>query len=143
VASIKLGGPSAALLGLVLGMAFAAAGWWLHAKQQPFPDGVTAQAKVTAVHTVQSGTNRRTTSYARVVTFTDKNGKQVTFTEGTSSGKYPDVGQAVQVSYRPSDPQSARILAGRNGWDFMSISVFGWGMFCVLVSLLILVRRLL
>jgi hypothetical protein len=53
------------LLGVVFGSVFAGAGWWLHVKQQPFPDGVTTQAKVTDVSTNYGTSSRnKTRSYA-------------------------------------------------------------------------------
>ena len=79
-----------ALVGMVVGVVFVGIGWWVHTQNKPFPDGVTTQATVTAVRTVQNPDGRL--GYSRVISFTATTGKRVTFTEGSSSSRRPEVG---------------------------------------------------
>jgi hypothetical protein len=101
---------------------------------------VTTKAKVTDVRTAEVNGNP---AYKRVVTFTTMSGKQVTFTEAVAiEGALPEVGQSVQVSYRPSDPQAARIVAGWNGWDFTSLGFLALGVLTVITLLPVVIVRL-
>jgi len=129
-----------ALLGIVLGLVFIGIGWWLHTQNQPFPDGVTTQAKVTGVHTAEDRDHK--IGYSRVISFTTTTGQQVTFTEGATSSRRPEVGRNLTVSYLPGDPQSARILTGWHGWDWISIGVTGAGAVTALAFLGVFVVRL-
>jgi len=67
--------------------------------------------------TIESGpSRRRMTTYAPVVQFTDQAGVPHELTPSLSGGKPPAVGSTRQVSYLPSDPGRARLLADSTTW---------------------------
>jgi hypothetical protein len=116
---------------IAVGLVFVGAGFFIHQKRTPFPDGRTTTGTVTGIETTP-GSGNRTTQYSRVVTFTTADGTSVSATEPISSSSRPETGETVTVSYRPADPQSARIIPDR---DWLFLGVVGLGGLTVLIGL--------
>lgn len=133
----KRAGLFGAVLIIAMGVLFLGGGLILRNQSRPFPDGVAASGTVTDVSTVNDADGR--TMYARVVSFTTTSGQTVTVTESSTSSTRPDRGEAVNVSYRPADPQGARIIPDH---DWISLSIVAAGGLVILAGLGVFVVRL-
>ncbi|MFI6663115.1 DUF3592 domain-containing protein [Streptomyces sp. NPDC050523] len=111
------------LVMLVVGLVFVGVGVMVHRQHQPYSDGLSATGTVTAVQT--SRDHRGRTMYAGIVTFTAASGRKVSFTEPETSTQRPGLGTSVQVSYRKGDPQSARVIPGRDWMAYLIMAVGG------------------
>lgn len=106
----------------ILGIGCLVGGAWTYQSTSAFLSGSTKAAGVV----VGLQASRRNSSYAPIVEFIDRNGEKVRFTSSVSS--YPpsfEVGQKVEVFYRPNQPQQAQIN------DFVSL----WLLSLILTSL--------
>jgi hypothetical protein len=78
---------------------------------------------------------RRMTTYAPVVQFTDQAGVTHEVTSALSGGKSPVVGSIRHVSYLPSDPGRARIMADATTWiPIVLFLVVGLGLLVAAVA---------
>jgi hypothetical protein len=122
---------------IVFGLIFIGFGYFVHQQRTPYADGVSATAKVTGV--VQRQGSGGNTTYSAVFTFTTRDNRTVSVTESSSSSTRPNVGETVNVSYRPIDPEGARIIPTH---DWISLTCFAAGGFVVLAGLAHLTFRL-
>lgn len=123
---------------VVFGLIFITAGHFVHQQRSPYADGVSAAGTVTDVK--QSVDHDGTTMYAAVVTFTTQDNRSVSVTESSSSSTRPEVGKAVQVSYRAVDPEGARIIPAH---DWISLACYAGGGLVALLGLAHFLLRLL
>lgn len=78
---------------------------------KPYDGGIATVGTVTSLHEQRWGGKRPRTTYERTVTFQTREGREITFdAQGYSSIGDPYVGEEVDVSYRPEDPESARLI---------------------------------
>jgi hypothetical protein len=122
---------------MVFGLIFIGVGYFVHQQRAPYADGVSATAKVTGV--VQRQSSGGDTTYSAVFTFTTRDNRTVTATESSSSGTRPNVGETVNISYRPVDPEGARIIPDH---DWISLICYAAGGFVVLAGLAHFIFRL-
>ena len=92
--------------------------------------GTVVPATIVAVETRRSAYRRsgmRTITYAPVVEFTDTNAQTHRVTAGLSGSRVPEVGAAVQVSYRPDNPEKAVVMdvpgQAAAKWVFLVVGV--------------------
>jgi hypothetical protein len=126
-----------ALFIIAIGLVFVSAGVLLKRDRTPYADGVMTKGTVTGVE--EWTDSKRRISYAPVITFTTTTGEKVTITDSEARDSRPKSGETVQISYRPKDPQSARVIPES---DFASFGVMAMGGVTVLIGLGILVLRL-
>ena len=107
-------------------------------RSRPFRGGVLTEGTVVGIETEMSrvGANRRPMrTYAPKVEYRDNAGTAHTVTSSMSGGVQPEIGAAVRISYRPEEPDRARILADRHtrvgsylflvvGLGFLAAAVF-------------------
>jgi hypothetical protein len=78
---------------------------------KPYDGGVAATGTVTSLHEQRWEGKRPRTTYERTVTFLTREGREITFdAQGYSSIGDPHIGEQVEVSYRPEDPEAARLI---------------------------------
>ena len=118
-----LGGVIGAVIGLVFGGAFLAAGLWVRATTQPLDDGVIVTARVVDVDVRQDSDGD--TTYAPVVDYVDPaTGVTHRLTGSVSTSSRPTIGSSEEVSLRPGDPSSARVV-GPAWFHWIFIAVGG------------------
>ncbi|MEV8504916.1 DUF3592 domain-containing protein [Actinoplanes sp. NPDC051475] len=124
---------------VAVGVLIACVGWMWHGRHTPYPDGVAATATVTRIETFHQSEK---TMYSRVYTFQTGEGRKVHFTEPERSTNRPGLGATAVVSYRPADPEGARVVPDTDWMPYgvMAmgglVAVLGFGTFVVrLVSL--------
>lgn len=123
---------------ILIGALFVGAGFLLHRQSTPFPDGVSTTGTITGVQRVRGNDGK--SSYAALVTFTARDGREVTVQESSSSSNRPDVGNRVDVSYRVADPEGARIIPEH---DWFSWLCWGMGGLVVVLGVGHLIRNIL
>jgi hypothetical protein len=133
----KTSGLFGSLFVIVFGLIFIGFGYFVHQQRVPYADGVSATAKVTGVEQRQSSGGNAT--YSAVFTFTTRDNRAVSVTESSSSSTRPNVGETVNISYRPVDPEGARIIPAH---DWISLICYAAGGFVVLAGLAHFVFRL-
>jgi uncharacterized protein DUF3592 len=78
---------------------------------KPYEGGVAATGTVTSLHEQRWEGKHPRTTYERTVTFLTREGREITFdAQGYSSIGDPHIGERVEVSYRPEDPEAARLI---------------------------------
>lgn len=104
-----LGSALATMLGLAFGAAFLMGGLWARSTTQPLDDGVVVQGTVVEVDVRTDSDGDRT--YAPVVDYTDPaTGQTHRVTGLVSTSSRPEIGSAEEVSLRPGEPSSARVV---------------------------------
>jgi hypothetical protein len=119
----KRAGLFGSLLMALLGVLLVGLGWYWHGLHRPYPDGIAATATVTKVQTSQSA--KGNVMYSRVYTFQTEDGRRVHFTEPEQSNRRPDLGTTATVSYRPADPEGARVIPQTDWMAFGMMAVGG------------------
>lgn len=105
----KLGGVVAALVGIVLGVAFLGAGLWVRSSTQPLADGVIVVGTVVDIDERTDSDGDRT--YAAIVDYVDPaTGQTHRLAAVVSTGSRPQLGSRRDVSLRPGEPDSARVV---------------------------------
>ncbi|GAA2529318.1 DUF3592 domain-containing protein [Winogradskya humida] len=122
---------------LAIGLIFVAAGWFWHSQHVPFPGGGTATGTITGAE--RSRNNDNHTMYAKVYTFTTAEGREVTVTEPETSSTRPERGKQVTVSYRPNDPEAARIVPEH---DWLPYAIIAIGALVAVIGLITFLIRL-
>ncbi len=86
--------------------------------------GIQTEGKVVDLRKLSGG------SSAPIVEYKDKNGKEYTYSSGTSTiFETYSVGDIVEVFYDPADPESATINSFFGMWGFALISFLTGGLF--------------
>jgi hypothetical protein len=120
------------LMGLVIGLVFVFAGAYVHGQRSAYDDGVSVTGTITGAEEYHK---KGKTSYSAIVTFTPQGSTgTVSVVDDMTTGSRPDAGEQIEVSYRPADPEGARIVPG---FDWFGLAVLGVG---ALVALLCAVR---
>jgi hypothetical protein len=108
---------------LVWGLVLVFIGAYVHGQRTAYDDGDSVTGTITGAETHRG--NKGKTSYSAIVTFTPQGSTEtVSVVEPASSSGRPDVGDEVEVSYRPADPRGARIVPG---FDWFSLVLIGIG----------------
>lgn len=103
------GGALVAVLGLTFGAAFLVGGLWARSATQPLDDGVIVEGIVVDVDTRTDSDGDRT--YAPVVDYVDPATGQIhRLTGSVSTSSRPSIGSSEDVSLRPGEPESARVV---------------------------------
>ena len=113
----RLVGPSFILF--FLGVLATGASMAILSSTRPIRGGVITTGTVISNDrktTRTDGGRTRMATYAPVVEFTDQAGMTHQVTTSLSGGKAPVVGSTRQVSYLPSDPSRARLMADSTTW---------------------------
>lgn len=119
----KLGGVVGAVLGVLFGAAFVVGGLWARSITQPLDDGVVVMGEVVDID-VRTDSDGDTT-YAPVVDYVDPaTGIVHRLTGSVSSSSRPPLGSSQEVSLRPGEPESARVV-GPAWFPWIFIAVGG------------------
>jgi hypothetical protein len=105
----RLGSVVGALIGLVLGAAFLGAGLWARSSTRPLDDGVIVVGTVVDIDERTDSDGDRT--YAPIVDYVDPaTGRTHRLAGVVATGSRPQLGSSRDVSLRPGDPGSARVV---------------------------------
>jgi hypothetical protein len=122
VVSHKKPGLFGSLAIIAMSLAFLGAGYQVRKTMQPYPDGLSATATLTGARQYKDDDGN--TVYSAVYTFTTQGGREVSFNEPFSSGQRPNIGDKAKVSYRPADPEAARVI-GKHAWFGVAFMIGG------------------
>ncbi|GGK78821.1 DUF3592 domain-containing protein [Mangrovihabitans endophyticus] len=122
---------------IVAGLLFVWLGWYWHGQHEPYADGVTTTATVTRI--VRSEGHDGKTHYGRIFTFRTYQGRNIRVTERERSSIRPELGAPLTVSYRPDDPEGARVVPEN---DWMPYGLMVWGCLFALIGLAVFTVRL-
>lgn len=120
-----------------------AGGIWIHFTSRPFADGVTVTGVVVDV-TFSPGDSPGNDdgTWSPVVEYTDPaSGISYQKVRRASTGDKPDIGDRWEVSFRPDDPENARVISDRDPW-FAAVFVVP-GLLIGVIGVVRLVRFLL
>jgi hypothetical protein len=93
-------------MAVVVGVVFFIAGFYVHRSHSPYPDGISATATITDIHSGRNTKGRL--MYSAIYTFTAADGRRVSFQDPGSASNRPEVGATAEVSYRAAAPELAR-----------------------------------
>lgn len=127
-----LGGALATMLGVAFGAIFLIGGFWVRSTTQPLDDGVVVEGTVVDVDTRTDSDGDRT--YAPVVDYIDPaTGLTHRITGSVSTSSRPTVGSTEEVSLRPGEPETARVV-GPAWFPWIFIGVGGTVLLAVLAT---------
>lgn len=117
---------------LAVGGASIFAGVTVHRSHTPYDGGISTTGTISDV---RQGRDNGKTMYTAVYEFTTAGGRTVTFEDPASGSNRPTLGDKVEISYLPADPEGARRIPGVDwfGWLFLGV-----GMLIALLGLLYL-----
>jgi hypothetical protein len=103
---------------VVVPVAMIVGGIWIHLTSRPFADGVTVTGVVVDV-TFSPGDSPGNDdgTWSPVVEYTDpSSGVSYQQVRRASTGDRPDIGDQWEVSFRPDNPEDARVISSRDPW---------------------------
>ncbi len=108
---------------LCFGLVFLAAGLWIRSGIQPYDDGIVTTGTVVD-HEDSYGSDSDTT--AVIFEFRTEDGRTIRKTDSLATSDPTSIGETIEVSYRPSDPDGARNLSHAQWfpWLFIGIGSF-------------------
>jgi hypothetical protein len=96
---------------LMCGLAGTPITMYVFSLNKPYDGGIATVGTVTSLNERRWEGKHPRTTYERTVTFQTREGREITFdAQGYSSIGDPYIGEEVDVSYRPEDPESARLI---------------------------------
>lgn len=120
------------MLGVAFGVIFLIGGLWTRSATQPLDDGVVVDGTVVDVDTRTDSDGDRT--YAPIVDYVDPaTGETHRITGSVSTSSRPSIGSTEEVSLRPGEPESARVV-GPAWFPWIFISVGGLTILGVLTT---------
>lgn len=127
-----LGGALASMLVLAFGAIFLIGGLWARSTTQPLDDGVIVEGTVVDVDSRTDTDGDRT--YAPIVDYVDPaTGQTHRIAGSVSTSSRPTIGSIEEVSLRPGEPESARVV-GPAWFPWIFIAIGGTAILAVLAT---------